>query len=147
MTTKEASMSVSMISLLVTVAWVGVEDKRRHSHGSPPYCLPILIQPPPFGRFKEYTPGIHSSLHNILYYNHYQSTTPRSQSSRNKYGLWFQKSSPIISQCSSAILVDSCLVLWVLFGLGDVTPFSDPMVMRFCCVKPQMLENRRAPGR
>ena len=74
---------------------------------------------------------------------------PTSHSSCNKYGLCFQKSSPTMSQCSSAILVASCLVLWFPCDLdiaivGDTTPFSDPMAVRFCHVQSQMLKNRHA---
>lgn len=111
-------MGVLIISLLETVGLVSVEGKRVHSYL---YCLYILIQPPPLATLRN-TPI-------PVLYDDNQTTPPKSQSSHSRYGLWFQNSSLIMSQCCSAILVDSCLVLWFL---GGATSSSDPMEASFC---------------
>ncbi len=82
-----------------------------------------------FGHFKEYTLSLLATL---------QSST-KSQSSLNRYGLSFQNCSLIMSQCCSAILVDSCLVFWLPRGFGNATSSSDSvMEMRVCHVRSQI---------
>jgi len=99
-------------SLLKIVAWMSAESKKD-----------TLAS---FNHFKEYTPRPKTCSFGTVQ-RQPKTTPPKSQSSHNRYGLWFQNSSLIMSQCCSAILVDSCLVLRFLGTLGDATSSSAPM--------------------
>jgi hypothetical protein len=113
-------MGVLIISLLKIVGLVSVEGKRVHSNM---YCLNVSFN------LRRLWPL--SGIHTVRYDDN-QTTPPKSQSSHSRYGLWFQKSSLIMSQCCSSILVDSCLVLWFPRILGSATSSSDPMETPFC---------------
>ena len=102
---------------------MSVGGKRDHSHL---YCLYISHSTSAFALFKQYTHRPNTYTHTTV------PTPPKSQSSHSKYGLRFQNSSLIMSQCCSAILVDSCLVLGFPRTLGIATSSSDPMETPFC---------------
>ena len=103
------------------------ECERRRQKGPRASLLSLHTSTSAFDYFKEYTPRPQSYT-----YSKYRSTPLKSQSSHSRYGLWFQNSSLIMSQCCSAILVDSCLVLWFPRTLGVATSSSDPMETPFC---------------
>jgi hypothetical protein len=124
-------MTIDQVSTGVLIISLG---ERRRQKGSLPSLL-SRVSTSSFNLRLWPLLGIHRLVHRATAYNTVddnQTTPLESQSSHNKYGLWFQNSSLIMSQCCSAILVDSCLVLWFPCTLGDPMPSSDPMGTSFC---------------
>lgn len=124
-------MTIDQVTTGVLIISLG---ERRRQKGPLPSLLSRLSTPS-FNLRLWPLLGIHRLVHratHVIQSNHNQTTPPTSQSSRSRYGLWFQNSSLMMSQCRSAILVDSCLVLWFPRTLGDATPSSDPMNTSFC---------------